>query len=171
MSCSSGRYILVSHEYLKNQIEKKGELSLKKYLLLPGEYENQELSFLQSEPSKTVITYLSEGRRKKAKHYLKKNYVKNDTSSIFAMALVALFNKNYGLCRNFTEKMGNYSENCFIQFISSDCSYERNWLIGNANYRVYLEKYQNVLDCAYDDDIHRELVKARMKRIRYGLNE
>lgn len=168
MSCSPSRYFLTTHESLRDEISTYGKLPTKRYLITPSEYEGNELQFINSEPTKTVITHLQAGNFRKAKKTLEQADKCDDMAYVFASALVTLFEGKYDSCEIFIRKMDKYSKNCFILFISNDCAYEQDRVTGNANYKEYLEKYQNLLDCASNDELHKELVKMRLKLIRYG---
>lgn len=168
ISCSPSRYFLTTHEGLRNEISKYGKMPTRRYLIVPGEYKGQDLPFIVMEPSKTVIYHLKNGDLRKAKNYLEEVNDSGDMPFYFASALVTLFEGKYDSCANFISRMDKYSKNCFIQFISNDCSYEQDRIAGNANYKKYLVKYQELLDCANNDELHKELVKMRLKLIRYG---
>jgi hypothetical protein len=159
---------LISHEELKNEIALYGKLPVKRYLLTPAEYEKQKLPFIESEPSKSVVMYLKNGNVKSARNYLFNNTIGDSTSANFAQALVAFFEGSYDSCSVLLKKLDGFSQNCFIQFISNDCMYEQDQIKGTVNYKEYLEKYQKVLDCADSDELHKEIVKLRLKLIRYG---
>ncbi|MBD3345934.1 MAG: hypothetical protein GF401_12800 [Chitinivibrionales bacterium] len=167
-SCAPSRYFLTTHDDLRDEISKYGKLPTKRYLITPSEYEENDLPFINSEPSKTVIANLQAGNFKKAKKALEQVEKSEDMPYVFSSALVTLFEGKYDSCEIFIRKMDKYSKNCFVMFISNDCSYEQDRLTGNVNYKKYVEKYQNLLDCASNDDLHKELVKMRLKLIRYG---
>lgn len=168
LACTPSRYFLTTHEDLKNEISTYGKLPTKRYLISPNEYVGNELPFIDSEPSKTVISYLQDGNLRKAQNALQQTEQRDNMSYVFASALVFLFEGKYDSCKTFIRKMDEYSKNCFILFISNDCSYEQDRATGNTNYKEYLDKYQDLLDCASNDELHKELVKMRLKLIRYG---
>lgn len=168
LSCTSSRYFLTTHEDLKNKIATYGKFPTKRYLLSPNEYVGNNLPFINSEPSKTVISDLQDGNLRKASKFLQQAERTDDMSYVFASALVTLFEGKYDSCENFIRKMDKYSQNCFILFISNDCSYEQDRTKGNPDYKEYVDMYQDLLDCASNDELHKELVKMRLKLIRYG---
>lgn len=168
ISCTPPRYVLISHEELKNEITLYGKLPVKRYLLTPAEYENQKLPFIESELSKSIVTYLKKGDVKGARNYLSMNTTDDSTSVYFAQSLISFFDGNYDSCSILLEKLDDYSQNCFIQFISNDCLFEIDQRKGTVNYKEYLDKYQKVLDCSDSDELHKEIVKSRLKLIRYG---
>jgi hypothetical protein len=166
--CTPARYFLVSHDELRQEILTNGKLPAKRYLIVPSEYRNSSLGFIQTEPSKSVIELLKKGEIKNARKLLSKKSFEDKMSCDFAWALITLFDGHYDSCSFYIREMNEYSQNCFLQFISMDCNYENDRLSGSVDYKNYLKKYQNVLDCANDDELHVELVKTRLKLIRYG---
>lgn len=168
LSCAPSRYFLITHEDLENEISTYGKLPTKRFLLSPNEYVGNELPFINSEPSKTVISYLQDGNLRKAQKSLQQADPSENMSYVFASALVTLFEGKYDSCNIFIHKMDKYSQNCFVHFVANDCSYEQDRVAGNVDYKNYLKKYQSLLDCASNDELHKELVKMRLKLIRYG---
>lgn len=168
LSCTSSRYILVSHDKLKQDISTYGSLPAKRYLIVPNEYSSESMPFLQNEPSRAVIDFLKRNQLKKAKKHLNLKPYEDKNSLYFASALIYLYESKFDSCNFYIREMSDYSKNCFFQFIKVDCEYEKDRISGNIDYKTYLSKYQNVLDCSSEDELHKELVKTRLKLIRYG---
>jgi len=137
LSCTATRYFLVSHDKIKQDISTYGSLPAKRYLILPGEYKNAPLTFILNEPSKSVIDFLLDGQLKKAKKHLINISYEDKISVVFASALVYLFEGNFDSCNIFIQEMSDFSQNCFIQFLTADCEYERARVSGNIDYKLY----------------------------------
>jgi hypothetical protein len=170
MSCiAPSRYFLVTHETLRQDITLYGQLPERRYLIVPNEYQSDTLPFINDEPAKSVIELLKQDKLDKAKKVLfTRGYDKESMSANFAFALTMLFDGKFDSCTIFIKRMDQYSQNCFIQFITADCEYEKGRMSGSATFNNFLDKYQSVLDCSSKDDLHKELVKSRLKLIRYG---
>lgn len=167
-SCTTPRYIVATHDKLNNDISTYGSLPVKRYLIVPDEYESSLLSFIQHEPSRTVIELLKSNKLKKAKKHLTIQSYEDKNSTIFASALVYLIEGKYDSCSIMINELDDFSKDCFIEFLTTDCEYERDRMSGNTDFNEYQKKYQKVLDCASEDMLHKELVKMRIKLIRYG---
>lgn len=167
ISCSYPRYALVDSKTLESYKSNPGGIPQRRFLLTPLSYRDSSTSVFNSPLLQKIITLERLDKKKAvAKHLSSEQFTlhADSTERTICFVLNSFFMADYSTCLTLLNKLPNISSDCFLLFIKTDCMFENN---PKLNYTDIVAKYQEVLDCS-DNELHRELVKDRIKLIRYG---
>jgi hypothetical protein len=168
--CASPRYLYVDSNSLQRDIDSNGKIPVKRYVLSPDNFPNDSMTFIFNEPTKTFLHVLKKNNAKKTQQFIQSPAFLKCTDSIsrqFCLALSYFLSSSYDSCTMQLDQLNEKTKSCFLQFLKTDCEFEKTATFGNGTFDEFVEKYQKIFDCN-DNPLSREIVKNRIKLIRYG---
>jgi hypothetical protein len=169
-SCTAPRYLYVDSDILQKDIAENGKMPVKRYILSPDNFPADSMTFIKNEPTKSFLNILKSNNPKKVLRFIQSTDFSEKADSLskpFCLVLYYMISSNYDSCVIQISHLNDKAKTCFIKFLMTDCEYETGRTVGSTLFNEYVEKYQKVLDCS-DNEFNREIVKNRLKLIRYG---
>jgi hypothetical protein len=171
LGCASPKYLFVDSGSLQKEISAAdGRMPIQRYVLSPDNFPADSLWFLDSAPAKSFLAVLKKNNRKKTKSYIESPAFQScadPAARRFCKSLYYFFSSAFDSCTMLLDASDLETKSCFLRFIRTDCEYETTVHTGTVTYDEFAEKYQKILDCN-DNALSRQIVKIRLKLIRYG---
>lgn len=169
-SCATPRYLFVDSDILRQEIAGNGGMPVKRYILSPDNFPTDSMTFLNDEPTKSFLNILKSNNPKKILRYIQSAKFSEKADSLskpFCLALYYFIASKYDSCLIEIKHLNNISKTCFVKFLITDCEFETKQIGNHDTFEKYIEGYQKILDCN-DNQLSKEIVKNRVKLIRYG---
>ena len=160
-SCTSPKYVLLINSEIQSQ---NLDNSLINYIPLEDEL------IAKSALLNYSYKLISEGKYSTLEMYVNKleESGANSTDFYLAKTFSAIANQNYSGALKSLDKVNGNEYTLLKRLLTIDLNYETERPEGNFNFKIYLRKYQDLIDSYPGNTILRKIVAIRLRYLRYN---